>query len=399
VRFIGKIVNPWRGLKGIPKNIWLLSAATLINRSGTMVLPFLALYFTKEMGVSVSEAGLSLVAFGLGSLITAPLVGRLSDRFGPISIMKLSLFTSGIMLFLFSFIDNYYIALGVTFLWSALSEAFRPANLTFISKETDPLQRKTAFALNRIAINLGMSIGPVIGGILAYYNYHLLFYVDGITSILACGFLIISPFEKFHEEEVVDPNQLSPQKIYKDKRFIYYILALLPVEFVFFQHLGAVPIYFVKELHYTEAIYGVLMAVNTGIIIFVEVPLNSAMSKWRDSSSLALGSLLCSIGFGMMAFSANIYYLVLSIVVWTFGEMIFFPSSASYLSIIAPKDKVGKYMGYYQMNFSFSLMFAPWLGAVILDSYGSAFLWGSTFFAASFSAWLLYRLKWKEIQF
>jgi len=397
VIFKGKIANPWHGLKGIPKNIWLLSVATLINRSGTMVLPFLALYFTKELSVSVSEAGLAFVAFGLGALITSPFVGRLSDRFGPLSIMKLSLFTSGLMLFLFSFIGNYYIALGATFIWSALSEAFRPANLTFISKETDPSQRKTAFALNRIAINLGMSIGPVVGGILAYYNYHLLFYVDGITSILAGGFLLISPFEKFHVEQISEELNLSPQKIYKDKRFIYYMLALLPVEFVFFQHLGAVPIYFVKELHYTEAIYGVLMAVNTGIIIFVEVPLNSAMAQWRDSSSLALGSLLCAVGFGMMAFSANIYYLVLSIIVWTFGEMIFFPSSASYLSNIAPKDKIGKYMGYYQMNFSFSLMIAPWLGAVILDYYGSAILWGLTFIAASFSAWMLYRLKMEKV--
>ena len=393
MRFKGKISNPWRGLKGIPKNIWLLSAATLINRSGTMVLPFLALYFAKELKVSVSEAGLALVAFGLGSLILAPFVGRLSDRFGPLSIMKLSLFASGFMLFLFSFIDNYNIALIVTFLWSALSEAFRPANLTFISNETAPEQRKTAFALNRIAINLGMSIGPVIGGILAYYNYHLLFYVDGVTSVMAAGFLMVSPFEKFHEEEVIKEAVLAPQKIYKDKRFIYYILALLPVEFVFFQHLGAVPIYFVKELHYTEAIYGILMAINTVIIIFVEVPLNSGMSHWRDSSSLALGSLLCAIGFGMMAFSANIYYLVLSIIVWTFGEMIFFPSSASFLSNIAPKDKVGEYMGYYQMNFSFSFMVAPWLGAIVLENYGSTILWGATFVLASLSAIFLYRLK------
>lgn len=393
MRFKGKISNPWRGLRGIPKNIWLLSAATLINRSGTMVLPFLALYFAKELKVSVSEAGLALVAFGLGSLISAPFVGRLSDRFGPLSIMKLSLFASGFMLFLFSFMDNYNIALIVTFLWSALSEAFRPANLTFISNETAPGQRKTAFALNRIAINLGMSIGPVIGGILAYYNYHLLFYVDGVTSIMAAGFLMISPFEKFHEEEVIKEAVLAPQKIYKDKRFIYYILALLPVEFVFFQHLGAVPIYFVKELHYTEAIYGILMAINTVIIIFVEVPLNGSMSHWRDSSSLALGSLLCALGFGMMAFSANIYYLVLSIIVWTFGEMIFFPSSASFLSNIAPKDKVGEYMGYYQMNFSFSFMVAPWLGAIVLENYGSTFLWGATFVLASLSAIFLYRLK------
>ena len=396
MRFKAKIANPWRGLKGIPKNIWLLSAATLINRSGTMVLPFLALYFAKELKVSVSEAGLALVAFGLGSLILAPFVGRLSDRFGPLSIMKLSLFASGFMLFLFSFIDNYNIALIVTFLWSALSEAFRPANLTFISNETAPGQRKTAFALNRIAINLGMSIGPVIGGILAYYNYHLLFYVDGVTSIMAAGFLMISPFEKFHEEEVIKEAVLAQQKIYKDKRFIYYILALLPVEFVFFQHLGAVPIYFVKELHYTEAIYGILMAINTVIIIFVEVPLNGSMSHWRDSSSLALGSLLCALGFGMMAFSANIYYLVLSIIVWTFGEMIFFPSSASFLSNIAPKDKVGEYMGYYQMNFSFSFMVAPWLGAIVLENYGSTILWGATFVLASISSIFLYRLKEEE---
>ena len=396
-------MNPWRGLKNIPHSVWMLALATLINRSGTMVLPFLVIYMTRKIGVSIALAGVVLSFYGAGALVTAPFVGKLSDKFGSLKVMKISLIATGFLLILYSFITNFIVILGVTLLWAVISEAFRPANLSLISDETEPGQRKTAFALNRLAINLGMSIGPVIGGFLAGVNFSLLFYVNGTMSILAGIFLIVSNVEtKKHVLNTKDDsNKLVLEKksgsILKDKTFLLFMLALIPVELVFFQFLGGLPLYIIQYLKIPASTFGILMAVNTVLIIIVEVPLNNAMSNWDDRKSLALGALLTAIGFGAMIISENILFITLTIVIWTFGEMIFFPSSASYTAILSPENRRGEYMGYFQMTFSFSLMVGPWIGALILSNFGHIILWSGAFILGLISTFLFLFISKKRI--
>lgn len=403
-------MNPWRGLKEIPHNIWILAFATLINRSGTMVLPFLALYMAKDFGVSAGSAGLVLAFYGFGALFTAPIVGKLSDKLGALRVMKLSLIATGLMLFVYPFITDYYLILGYTVVWAVISEAFRPANLSLISTESEPAKRKTSFALNRLAINLGMSIGPVVGGILTTIDFKLLFYVDGITSVAAGLFLMIAKFdahintsttgnlvsESINDVSLSEKNEIRnqassiqhPASILKDKFFLFFLLSLIPVNIVFFQHIGGLPLYIVRDLGYSGAIFGFLSAINTVIIIFVEVPLNNAMAHWDDRKALALGAILCGIGFGLMALWENIYFIAFTIVIWTFGEMIFFPASTSFTSSISPENRRGEYMGYFQMTFSIALMLGPWLGTEILDLFGANTLWIFTFIFSLISCFI-----------
>lgn len=358
-----------------------------------MVLPFLAIYMNRKIGVTTSAAGMVLMIYGLGAFLTSPFVGKLSDKIGSLTVMRISLISTGIMIVLYSFITNYSLILIVTFVWSVISEAFRPANLSLISFETSTEQRKTAFALNRLAINLGMSIGPVIGGFLTQVDYSLLFYVNGASSILSGLFLSLVKIERKNTNEVSESINLNENTIgnkkqfnlFGDKRFLFFMLALIPVNLVFFQFLGGLPLYIVNELHYSEATFGMLMSINTIMIVLIEVPLNNAMSHWDDRKSLVLGSLLAAVGFGMMSLSSSLIWLIITIVIWTFGEMIFFPSSASYSTVISPEERRGEYMGYYQMVFSFAFMFGPWLGAVVLDKLNSTILWGGAFILALIS--------------
>ena len=385
-------MNPWRGLKNISHNVWLVALTTLVNRSGTMVIPFLIIYMTSQIGLSSGEAGFVIAVYGAGGLFTAPFVGRLSDRLGSLWVMKVSLFATGLIIILYSFVKNYYAILCITILWAVISEAFRPANLSFISDETEPEQRKTAFALNRLAVNLGMSIGPVIGGFLCAINFSLLFYVNGTMSILAGIFLI---FARIHPQTVIrkkDPNHVN-MSILKDKIFLLYLISIVPAGLVFFQFLGGFPLYVVRELKISTSTFGILMAINTVLIILIEVPLNNAMANWNDRKSVALGALLCGLGFGGMVISGNIWFIAFTIVVWTFGEMMFFPSSASYTSVLSPENQRGEYMGYYQMSFSFAMMVGPWLGALILDHYGHIILWSGAFLFAMVSTISILSLK------
>ncbi len=393
--------HPWSGLKEIPRNIWILSAATLIYRSGTMVLPFMALYVVSELNVTTGNAGLVLAAYGVGAFVSAPFTGRMSDRFGSVRLMIISLFASGIFLIGYSFVTDFYIFLLLSFFWAVIAEAFRPASMSFVSTEAPADRRKTAFALYRLAINLGISIGPLIGGVLSTTNFHLLFYVDGITSISASVFLMFSHLSETKKSGVnnneTKENQtehlIKKANVFKNRRFVFLLLAIIPTGMVFFQIIGALPLFIVDELGFSRATFGVMISINTMLIIFFEVPLNDAMRNWANWKALVFASFLTGFGFGLFSLLHTISGIILSIIIWTFGEMIFFPAANDYVSVISPENQRGEYMGYFQMTFSFAFMIGPWMGTEVLESFGSFTLWTGCFVFGTISALMMLNLK------
>jgi MFS family permease len=262
--------------------------------------------------------------------------------------------------------------------------------MSLISHIAPPEKRRTAFAMNRLIINLGMSIGPVAAGFLAQLNFSIIFYVDAATAVLAAAFLAFYPVRyKIDKEEVEkEVKELQSHKgiVLKDTRFIFFLLALIPATIVIFQHLGVYPLYIVKDLHFHTSTFGMLTAVNTILIIFVEVPLNTAMTNWSEKKSLALGAFLIGTGFCATAFVSNVIPLIITIIVWTFGEMILFPTSSSFAAEISPPDRRGEYMGYYQMSFSTAFTLGPWLGTLVYDNYGAREVWFAAFFVSLISA-------------
>jgi predicted MFS family arabinose efflux permease len=389
-------MNPYKGLKGLPHDMWALFFTSLINRSGTMVIPFLALYLTKKIGVSPAEAGTALLVYGAAAFIAAPLTGKLSDKLGSLKVMKFALYGSGVLFFAYSFITNYNWILVATFILAAVNESFRPANLSMITEIVAPPQRRMAFALNRLAINAGMSIGPVIGGFLTLIDFHYLFYANAVASIAAGIYFSsikwssLAGSEKEKTTEEVSKIRFA---ILSDKSFLFFLFAVIPANLVFFQHLGALPLYIVNDLGYSTAAFGLFGSINTILIIIAEVPLNNWMNDTPYKKSLMLGALFAGIGFGGFAIATTTFPLVIAIIVFTIGEMIFFPVTASYTSEIAPADRRGEYMGYYQMTFSFAFSAGPWLGTVVYQNYGSEILWSGALVLGLISAVLMFFVK------
>lgn len=385
-------MNPWKSLKGLPHDMWVLFFTSLINRSGTMVLPFLTLYLTKVIGTSPAKAGTVLLVYGISAFLAAPVTGKISDRFGSLRVMKFSLFGTGLLFILYSFLENYYLILIASFILSAVNESFRPANLSLISQLVNPSQRRVAFALNRLAINAGMSIGPVIGGFLTLIDFHYLFYVNALSSFAAGIYLSSVKWTSLKSKETKtesDKRSIYKLSVLSDKAFLFFLFAVIPVNLVFFQHIGALPLYIVDDLCYTTAAFGLLSAVNTVMIIILEVPINDLMGNISYKKSLVIGALLAAIGFGAFAIAQTTIPLIIAIMIFTFGEMIFFPVTAAYTSEIAPENRKGEYMGYYQMTFSLGFSFGPWLGTVVYQNFGSATLWLGAFCLGLVSVMLL----------
>jgi MFS family permease len=376
-------MNPWRGLGGLPRECWVLFATNLVNRAGMMVLPFLVIYLTRKLGFSASRAGFVFAAYGATAIVAGPISGKLSDRIGALPIMRMSLFCSGTALLLFPLARTFRSLVGITVVWAACAELFRPASLAAITHVVTAEQRKPAFALNRLAINLGMSIGPALGGFLATVSFRAMFVVDGLTTLLAGSVLLATKWDAptgGHLKQADDyDTQLHVRSILHNARLAVFLTASVMVGIVFYQHESALPLYIVQYLHLSPAFYGMLFTVNTLLIVALEVPLNTATARWPTTWSLVLGCVLFAIGFGALAIVASAPGILAMVVVWTFGEMTLFPAMAAHLGEIAPATQRGTYMGAYSMSLSVALTLGPWLGNELLATAGPVGVWSVMF--------------------
>jgi MFS family permease len=393
--------NPWSGLRGLPAPLWLLFAATLINRAGTMVLAFLAIYLTATQGFTPGQAGAALALYGSVAIFTAPLAGRLCDRFGPLPVMAGGLLANGAVLLAFPLAHGPWIVLAV-FGMALTNETTRPASLAAVTTWSAPGERRMAFALNRLAINLGVSVGPALGGFLAGLSYRFLFAIDALTALAAGVVLLVAGVRLGLTTRQVDPADLAAAGVqkrargtspYADRRFLFFLVVNLLITMVFFQHNTSMPLYVVGTLHLSPAIYGLLFTVNTFLIVLLEVPLNGAMADWPLGRSLALGSLLCGLGFGSLALVHSAAGVMATVVIWTFGEMILFPTAANYASQLAPAARQGDYMGAYSMSAAAAFALGPWAGTKILEAWGGRAVWGVAFLCGVVAAGLFWRVR------
>jgi MFS family permease len=388
--------HPWSGLAGLPRGMWVLFWVSLVNRLGTMFIPFLVLYLTRHLGFAPGRAAAMIALYGAVGIAAGPLAGRLCDRWGAERVMRLSLFSSGILLALFPFVRSAAGVAALTVAIAMTSEGFRPANLSLATHLVPAGERKGSFALLRLAGNLGMSVGPAAGGFLAAVSFPALFWVDGGTSLLAGLVLLFRPVGPVTPSaaEVPGPAPGRPlRSALADGRYVYFLAATLPVILVFFQHVAALPLFLVRNLGRSPATFGLLFTLNTLLIVFLEVPLNLATAGVSHRRTLFVGSLLVASGFGLYAFAGSLAVVLMATVVWTFGEMTLLPGLSSYVADVAPPSLRGTYMGLYSMAFSIGFAAGPWLGTFLLDRTGARATWATMFALGLLSAGLLSRVR------
>ena len=390
--FADSRLNPWRGLGGLPREVWLLFATNLINRAGMMVLPFLVVYLTRDRQFTLGQAGFALAVYGTAAIIAGPISGWLSDRIGALPIMRASLLMSGSVVLFFPLAHSRGAVYAATALWAACAELFRPASLAAITHVVASQQRKPAYALNRLAINLGMSVGPALGGFLAAVSFRAMFLVDALTTIIAGLVLTFAPWHAATGGRSADSDSLDrrdTRSLLHDRRLLIFLSASFLVGIVFFQHESALPLYLVQYLSLSPAFYGALFTVNTLLIVALEVPLNGATSHWPNAWALFTGCMLFAIGFGSLAVVSSATGVLVTVVVWTFGEMMLFPAMSAHLGDIAPVQQRGAYMGAYSMSLSLALASGPWLGTQLLASTGPIGVWSIMFALGALAAVLM----------
>ncbi|WP_411031382.1 MDR family MFS transporter [Spongiimicrobium sp. 3-5] len=363
--------------KGLSKEVWWLALITLINRAGTMVIPFLSLYLTQNLGFTLENVGIIMSCFGLGSLIGSWVGGKLTDILGYYRIMLISLSLTGVMFIALQFLTDYTaICIGILVLM-IVADAFRPASYVALSAYSKPENKTRSVTLIRLAINLGFSAGPAVGGIIiTTLDYNGLFWVDGSTCILASIllFLVLNPKKARVSDEVKNE---TPKSAYTDLPYWLFIGAMVLFAFVFVQYFSTIPIYYTEIHLLSEFEIGLLLAMNGFLIFALEMPLIAFMETrpWSRISNVILGLFLVGLSFVILNLFSWIGVLVMGMLLMTVGEMIAFPFSNAFAMDRAKRGNQGEYMALYTISFSIAHIFAHNWGMRAIANLGYELTW------------------------
>lgn len=369
--------NYLTSFKGLSKEVWWLALITLINRSGTMVIPFLSLYLTQSKGFSLGDVAWIMASFGLGSVCGSWVGGYFTDRIGAYKTMVFSLFSSGIFFIVLQYMNTFWtISIGV-FVVLLLADIFRPAMFAALKAYSKPENQTRSLTLIRLALNLGFSLGPVAGGFLIYnLGYGSLFWVDGITCLSAAALFVyvLHPKRTVSQVEEVSTELHSP---YSDRIFLLFCLGCVFFGFTFLQYFSTVPLYYRDVFQLNEQTIGLLLGFNGLLVFLIEMPLIHALETKGKKNIVYMiwGMVLLLLSYLVLVYFPVFILLWFGIVLMSVSEMLFFPFSNAYAMNRAKRGRTGQYMALYSISFSVAHIFGHSAGLQMIAHFDFDFTW------------------------
>ncbi len=377
-----RTVNLYRNaFGGLSKDIWLLALVTFINRSGTMVIPFMTVYLTGQLHFTLPQTGWVMFCFGVGSVLGNLLGGKLTDKFGYYWVQFGSLVLSGLMFISLQWVHTLPGMCVAVFVLSIVADAFRPANHASIAVYSKPQNRTRSYSLVRLAINLGFSIGPAIGGVVAgVLGFKWLFLMDGITCISAGVVLLIFLVQKKEPEESTDAATTVPTaaSAYRDHTFLIFMALTTLAGIVFMQMFSTIPVYCKEHFQMTETQIGLLLAANGLVISLIEMPFVYTLETKgaHRLKIVAWGTLLFGLSYLMLNVASNwVGTVIIYAIVITFGEIMIMPFSNVFAIERSKPSNRGQYMALYSSSWSVAHIIAPVLGMQVAAHWGWMTLW------------------------
>ncbi|MCQ9638927.1 MFS transporter [Chryseobacterium sp. WG14] len=363
----------------------MLALVMLINRAGSMVLPFLGVYMTDHLHFSIENSGIVLSFFGIGSVIGSWFGGMITDKIGEYKVQSLSLLLSVPLFCLIPLFTTEAGLAGIILLQSIVSETFRPANSVAITKYARPENITRAFSLNRMAVNLGFSIGPALGGILSAISYEFLFFSNALAALLA-GLMYIWFFRKRTrlakkkarnvKEAIAIKKENSP---YRDRKFLVYCVFCMLFSICFFQLFSTLTIFYKDTAHLSQQNIGFILGYSGFLIVLLEMGFVQLAEKYFTLGfTMLIGTFLCGFSYAMLAFDYSMVVLLVSMTLLCVGEIWTLPFMSTITALRSGENNKGAYMGLNGMSFSIAFIITPYIGTLIADKLGFNNLWIGT---------------------
>lgn len=350
-------------LRALPRGAWILFFGTFLNKFGTFVLPFLAIYMT-HLGYTPGQAGLAIAAFGGGTLGACLLGGYLADRLGRRKTIVLSMFLGAAFMLCLSQARSLPLIVLCSALVGLTGELYRPASSALLADLIPTGQRVTAFAAYRMSFNAGWAFGPATAGLLAKHSFTWLFVGDAATSVLY-GFVAWFALPAGLRGTQAASSLLETFRVLRDdKRFRQVLCAALAVGLVFVQVFSTMSLHITRS-GFSASVYGMVVSLNGVLVVLCELPLTTITRRFPARRVMALGYLLIGAGFASNALPRTLVSLVGTTALFTFGEMMSMPVGGAYVADLAPAHQRGLYMGAYGMVWAVAFVCGPSLGMLV----------------------------------
>lgn len=362
-------------VRGLPRTYWILWAGALINRLGGFVMPLLALYLTGERGLSVEQAGLVVSLYGGGALLSGPVGGFFADRSGRRTTLVAALVLGALAMLHLAIARTLLHVCAAAFLLGLFGELYRPVVSAAIADVVPPADRARAYGILYWAVNLGFAVGSALGGAMSRYGWYLLFVGDAVTTLGYAAIVWVRipetrPAHLAHEEREPLWAPLA------DRPFLAFCALITLVAMLFNQAFVTLPVD-VRDHGLSPAAYGSLIALN-GVLIFLFQPVVARLvSPYPRHRVLSGAAALVGAGFGMTALMRSPPGYVLSIAVWTAGEIVMAGIGPAVAADAAPPSRRGAYQGLFHMSFGMAALTAPAAGSFVLGHFGSSVLWAA----------------------
>ena len=363
--------------EGLPPAYWLIWAGTLINRLGGFVIPFLSLYLTLQRELRVSQATLVVSLFGLGSFLAQLTGGELTDRLGRRPVMLMSFFITPIFMITLGLARDLLLISISIFIVGFFTDLYRPAVGAAIADLVPFESRTRAYGYNYWAINLGSAIAPVLAGLMAGYNYLILFIADALTTALF-GLIVLLGIRETRPTEAHRAAQVSPSERMSQLKQepILLVFSLLTLFFGMVYMQGMVTLPLDMQSHgLGPQQYGVTIALNGFLIILITIPVSNMAAKWPRFETIAVSAILLGLGFGLAALASGLSLFMLSVAIWTLGEIGINAVAPATIADLSPVELRGLYQGIYGSTWGLALFIGPLAGGWIYEHLGGDTLW------------------------
>ena len=363
---------------GLPRQVWAGMAAVFTNSLGTIATLFLSLFFVTQLHFSVTDSGMLITMFGIGSIFGSYISGRLCNKYTSHIVAISSLIINALTLFMVSFCKDYSILIILITIMGIANSAFIPANRIWLLRHSGEDQKIKINSLRFMIANFAMGIAVFVGGLLAKYSYVLLFCFNGSAVLLSALILIFfgrAEEKVVHDFESVTKSKLARLAFFENRGFFFIYVTLLLVSLIFAQLRITYPLYLKSEYHLSAPLFSYLFLINTAFIVIFQVAIVESIEKLNQFLIAGFGTFLVGAGMFVLMFGDSYTLAIISCLLWTIGEILAFPIIQMLLYNRAKESSKATHIGLYQAVYSFANVVGPILGSWAYNFHNGTGVW------------------------
>jgi len=363
---------------GYPRQFWILFWGMLISAAGgSMVWPFLTIYMHWRLDIPLTTVALLLTLQASTGLVATTVSGPAVDRYGRKIALVSGLTAGAVVLAAMGMAGSLALWAVLLAVDGSFSPLYRVAANSMVADLIEPERRAGAYALLRMITNLGVAIGPAIGGFVTTISYATAF------GIAAMAYLIFALLVLFLVAETA-PKRTQPvqfdkgsgyQFILRDRHFLTFCGLYSMSGMIYSMLMVLLPVYAKENFGVPESQYGFIVATNATMVVLFQYGVTRIIERYQHLLALGVGSLFYALGVGSVAWGWNFPTFLASMVILTIGEMIMIPTSTVLTANLAPLDMRGRYMGVYSMTWGIAFGIGPVVGGLLNDHIAPVGIW------------------------